>query len=140
MNSHRAKCKALQICYPRFVEALDADITTLNHELYAEDLITRDAHNIGSADKIASSYEKKLTHDESKWDKLIEVLLGCNGGEIIAEKLTDKFKELSGETPPREGPPGDNIPPQQERNRGESPSRLNQSYVVVMLHALVCVG
>ena len=111
MDSHVAKRRALRNCYPDFVRAIEANTTALKNELYAEDLITDEAHNSASADVIASSCKSILRYDESAWDQLIEVLRRYDGSGIIADKLTDRLGELFGESSPRA----------QQQNRGESP-------------------
>ena len=130
MASHEAKRSALRKCYPDFVRAIEANTTALKYELYAEELITLEARNSGSADDIASSYENKLMYDESAWDKLIEVLRHRDGSGIIADRLTDRLGELL-----RGNAPGDNIPRGQQQNRGESPC-YTRLYVIVVLHIL----
>ena len=115
MDSHEAKRKALRKCYSDFVRAIEANTTALKNELYAEGLITLEARCSGTADDIASSCEKKLRYDESKWNKLIGVLRRCDESGIIAGKLTDWLGKLL-----RENAPGGYIP-RTRQNRGESP-------------------
>ena len=115
-RTHQAKCTSFQRCYAEFGPAINANPTDLKNQLYAEGLITLEARRSGSADEIASSCESKLINDESKWDQLIGVLRHCDGGGVIADRLTDQLRELL-----RENAPGGSILRGQQHNRGESP-------------------
>ena len=114
--SHRAKCTTFRNCYAEFVLAIRANPIALKNALYAQDLITKQAHKSRSANKIASSCEDTLRYDKDAWEKLIEVLRRSDGGGIIADKLTDKLRELLPESMPDE-----DIPRAQQQNLGESP-------------------